>query len=111
MKEEQQVVDWKSWEEVKVNTRQIKVNIFDRLDDEPQSAVVLYIYRVGRSCPIRKSFYKPNLPRLLNMARNQGGTGLTGEGHRSDRCIRHVELEEVISPSFGLRFGHSTYGF
>jgi hypothetical protein len=29
MKKEQQVVDWKSWEEVKVNTRQIKVNRFD----------------------------------------------------------------------------------
>jgi hypothetical protein len=43
-KEEQQVVDWKSWEEVKVNTRQQKVNVFDRLDDEPQSAVALYIY-------------------------------------------------------------------
>jgi hypothetical protein len=50
-KEEQQVVDWKSWEEVKVNTRQIKVNIFDRLDDEPQSAVAPYIYRVGGLAP------------------------------------------------------------
>jgi hypothetical protein len=49
MKEEQQVVDWKSWEEVKVNARQIKVNKFDRLDDEPQSVVAFYIYRVGRS--------------------------------------------------------------
>jgi hypothetical protein len=79
-KEEQQVVDWKSWEEVKVNTRQIKVNRFDRLDDEPQSAVAPYIYRVWRSCPARKSFYKTNLSGLLNLARNRGGTGLTGEG-------------------------------
>jgi hypothetical protein len=29
-----------------------------RLDDSPQSVVALYIYRVGRSCPARKSFYK-----------------------------------------------------
>jgi hypothetical protein len=71
-KEEQQVADWKSWEEVKVNMRQIKVNRFDRLDDEPQSAVALYIYRVGRSCPVSKSFYKPNLSGLLNLARNRG---------------------------------------
>jgi hypothetical protein len=110
-KQEQQVVDWKSWEEVKVNMRQIKVNRFDRLDDEPQSAMAHYIYRVGRSCPTRKSFYKPNLSGLLNLAWNQGGTGLTGEGHRSDRCIRCVHLGEVISPSSGLRFGYSTYGF
>jgi hypothetical protein len=111
MKEEQQVVDWKIWQEVKVNTRQIKVNRFDRLDDEPQSAVAPYIYRVGRSCPTRKSFYKPNISGLLNLARNQGGTGLTGEGHRSDRCIRRVDLGEVISPSSELLFGRSTYEF
>jgi hypothetical protein len=110
MKEEQQVVDWKSWEEVKVNTRQ-EVNRFDRLDDEPQFIVALYIYRVGRSCPARKSFYKPNLSGLLNLARNRGGTSLTGEGHRLDRCTRHVDLGKVISPSSGLRFGRSTYGF
>jgi hypothetical protein len=110
-KEEQQVVDWKSWEDVKVNTRQIKVNKFDRLDDEPQSVVALYINRVGRSCPVRKSFYKPNLSGLLNMARNKGGTGLTSEEHRSDRCVRRVDLGDVISPSSGLRFGHSTHGF
>jgi hypothetical protein len=105
-KEEQQVVDWKSWEEIKVNTRQIKVNRFDRLDDEPQSAVALYIYRVGRSCPIRKYFYEPNLSGLLNLARNQGDSGLTGKGHRSDRCARRVDFGgEVISRSSGLRFG------
>jgi hypothetical protein len=47
--------------------------------------VALYIYRVGRSCPARKSFYKPNLSGLLNLARNRGapfrpvlGTGQTG---------------------------------
>jgi hypothetical protein len=34
------------------------------------------------------------------MARNQGGTGLTGEEHRSDRCVRRVDLGDVISPSF-----------
>jgi hypothetical protein len=28
------------------------------IDWLPQSAVALYIYRVGRSCPARKSFYK-----------------------------------------------------
>jgi hypothetical protein len=110
-KEEQQVVDWKSWEEVKVNTRQIKVNRFDRLDDEPQSAVTLYIYRVGRSCPIWKYFYKLNLSGLLNLARNQGDTGLTGDGHWSDRCARRVDFGEVISRSSGLRFGCSIYGF
>jgi hypothetical protein len=51
----------------------------------PQSVVALYIYRVGRSCPARKSFYKPNLSGLLNLARNWGapvrpvmGTGQTG---------------------------------
>jgi hypothetical protein len=50
----------------------------------PQSVVALYIYRVGRSCPARKSFYKPNLSGLLNFARNRGapvrpvmGTGQT----------------------------------
>jgi hypothetical protein len=48
------------------------------LDDEPQSAVAIYIYRVGRSCPIRKYFYKLNLSGLLNLARNQGDTGQTG---------------------------------
>jgi hypothetical protein len=84
-KGEQQVVDWKNWEEVKVNTRQIKVKRFDRLDDEPQSAVAPYIYKVGRSCPARKFFYKPNLSGVLNLAQNRGGAGLTGEGHRSDR--------------------------
>jgi hypothetical protein len=48
--------------------------------------VALYIYRVGRSCPARKSFYKPNLSGLLNLARNRGApirpvivTGQTGE--------------------------------
>jgi hypothetical protein len=56
----------------------IKGNVFDRLDDEPPSVVALYIYRVGRFCPARKFFYKPNLSGLLNLARNQGGTGLTG---------------------------------
>jgi hypothetical protein len=91
--------------------RQIKVNRFDRLDDEPQSVVALYIYRVGRSCLVRNSFYKPNLSRLLNLARNRGGTGLTDEGHRSDRCTRRVDFGEVISPSSGLRFGCSIYGF
>jgi hypothetical protein len=110
-KEEQQVVDWKSLEEVKVNTRQIKVNKFDRLDDQPQSVVAPYIYRVGRSCPAWKFFYKPNQSGLLNLARKLGGTGLTGEGHRSDRCIRRVDLGEVTSPSSGLRFGRSTHGF
>jgi hypothetical protein len=29
------------------------------IDWIPQSAVAHYIYRVGRSCPARKSFYKP----------------------------------------------------
>jgi hypothetical protein len=44
-----------------------------------------YIYRVGRSRPARKSFYKPNLSGLLNLARNRRapvrpvvGTGQTG---------------------------------
>jgi hypothetical protein len=36
----------------------------------PQSAEALYIYRVGRYCPASKSFYKPNLSGLLNLARN-----------------------------------------
>jgi hypothetical protein len=45
------------------------------------------------------------------MARNQGGTGLTGEEHRSDWCVQRVDLGDVISPSSELRFGRSTYGF
>jgi hypothetical protein len=55
--------------------------------------MTLYIYRVGRSCPARKSFYKSGLE----------------SGHRSDRCTRYADLAEVISPSSGLRFGRSTY--
>jgi hypothetical protein len=31
---------------------------------------------VGRSFPARKSFYRPHLLGLLNLARNRGGTGL-----------------------------------
>jgi hypothetical protein len=65
------------------------------LDDDPQSSVAPYIYRVGRSCPVRKSFYMPNLSGLLNLARNRGGTGLTGEGpvHPACRSWRsHISL-------------------
>jgi hypothetical protein len=47
--------------------------------------VALYIYRLGRSCPAKKSIFKPNLSGLLNLAQNQGapvrpvvGTGQTG---------------------------------
>jgi hypothetical protein len=47
--------------------------------------VALYIYRVERPFSARKSFYKPNLSGLLNLAWNQGarvrpvmGTGQTG---------------------------------
>jgi hypothetical protein len=82
-KEEQQVVDWKSWEEVKVNTRQIKVNRFDRLDDELKRPWPLKF--IGWGGLTRKSFYKPDLSGLLNLARNQGGTGRTGEAHPA--CI------------------------
>jgi hypothetical protein len=67
----------------------------------PQSTMALYIYRVGRSCLARKSFYKPNLSGLLNLAWNRG--------HWSDRCSRRADLPEVISPLSGLRFGRSTY--
>jgi hypothetical protein len=62
----------------------------------PQSVVALYIYRVGRSCPARKSFYKANLSGLLRLG--IGGTGQTGNEHRSDRCTRCADLAEGVSP-------------
>jgi hypothetical protein len=46
--------------------------------------VALYIYRVGRSCPIRKSFYKPKSIRTpffgirTPFLVRTGGTGQTG---------------------------------
>jgi hypothetical protein len=71
----------------------------------PQTAVALYIYRVGRSCPARNPFTARNSQGLLNWTRIRGPpvrpTGQTGvavaraairrpigqtvEGHRSDR--------------------------
>jgi hypothetical protein len=50
----------------KVNT--IKI---DSIVISPQSAMALHIYRVGRPCPGRKSFYRPNLSGLLNFSRNR----------------------------------------
>jgi hypothetical protein len=85
MKEEQHGRRWKSkgTRKKKVNTMKDKFDSFDC--DIPQSVVALYIYRVGRSCPARKSFYKPNLSGLLNLAWNRGaavrpvkGTSQTG---------------------------------
>jgi hypothetical protein len=45
----------------------------------------LYIYMVGRSCPARKYFYKPNILGHLDLTQNWGGpvklvrgTGQTG---------------------------------
>jgi hypothetical protein len=74
----------------------------------PQTAVALYIYRVGRSFPARNPFTTRNLQGLLNSTRTRGlpvrpvrctgptgvavagsatrrPTGQTIEGHRSDR--------------------------
>ena len=74
----------------------------------PQTAVALYIYRVGRSCPARNPFTTRNSLGLLNSTRTRGPpvrpvrptgqtgvavagsatgrpTGQTVEGHRSDR--------------------------
>jgi hypothetical protein len=61
--------------------------------------------------PHKEILYKPNLSGLLNFVGNRGGTGVTGQGHQSDRCTRHVDLGEVIFLSSGLRFGRSTYKF
>jgi hypothetical protein len=47
-------------------------------------AMALYIYRVWRSRPSRKSFQKPNLSELLDIIRTWG--------HRSDRSNRRAEL-------------------
>jgi hypothetical protein len=38
----------------------------------PQTAVALYIYRVGRSCPARNPFTTQNSQRLLNSTRTRG---------------------------------------
>jgi hypothetical protein len=74
----------------------------------PQTAVALYIYRVGRSCPARNPFTTRNSQGLLNSTRIRGPpvrpvrptsetgvpvagsatrrpTGQTVEGHWSDR--------------------------
>jgi hypothetical protein len=74
----------------------------------PQSVVALYIYRVGRSCPARKSFYQSNLPGLLNLARNQGAPvrSVMGTGRPVHPACRSVE---IVPPSSGLWFRHSTY--
>jgi hypothetical protein len=72
----------------------------------PQTALTLYIYRVGRSCPARNPFATRNSLGLLNSTRNRGPpvrpvkltgqtgvaagsatgrpTGRTVEGHRCD---------------------------
>jgi hypothetical protein len=73
----------------------------------PQTAVALYIYRVGRSCPARNPFIAKNSQGLLNSTQTRGPpvrpvrptgqtgvavaglatrhlTGQTVEGHRSD---------------------------
>jgi hypothetical protein len=48
----------------------------------PQTAVALYIYTVGRSCPVRNPFAARNLQGLLNSTRTRGlpvrPTGQTG---------------------------------
>jgi hypothetical protein len=48
--------------------------------------MTLYIYRVERSYPVRKSFYMPNLPGLFDLTRTLG--------HRLDRLapVRSVWL-------------------
>jgi hypothetical protein len=38
----------------------------------PQTAVTLYIYRVGRSCPARNPFTSRNSQGLLNSTRTRG---------------------------------------
>jgi hypothetical protein len=52
------------------------------IDWIPQSAVALYIYRMGRSCPARKSFYKPKSIRTPRFGLDTGApvrhTGQTG---------------------------------
>jgi hypothetical protein len=70
-----------------------KVNMIkiDSIVDLPQPVVALYIYTVGRSCPTRKSFYKPNLPGLLNLARNRGAP--VRPVHPACRsCRSHISL-------------------
>jgi hypothetical protein len=75
---------------------------------QPQTVVALYIYRLGRSCPVRNPFTALNLQGLLNSTQTQGPsvrpvrptgqtgvavaesatrrpTGQTVEGHWSDR--------------------------
>jgi hypothetical protein len=49
------MVDWKSKGK---KDKRIKVKSVDLIVLIPHSVVALYIYRVGRSYPSRKSFYK-----------------------------------------------------
>jgi hypothetical protein len=54
------------------------------IDWIPQSVVALYIYRVGRSCPSRKSFYKPKSMRTPCFGSD------TGAPVRPVRCTDHT---------------------
>jgi hypothetical protein len=44
----------------------------------PQLVVTLYIYRVGRSCPARKPFYKSKFARIHQFYSDSGSTGQIG---------------------------------
>jgi hypothetical protein len=56
-----------------------------RLGPPLNRPLALYIYGVGRSCPVRKSFTTRILLGFFNLVRTHGGCGLTGPGWRLDR--------------------------
>jgi hypothetical protein len=77
--------------------------------------VALYIYRLGRSCPARKSFYKPNLSGLLNLARNRGalvrpvmGTGSPGMQILQKSYLPHPDSDLDV-PHMNLDLLNETY--
>jgi hypothetical protein len=69
----------------------------------PQTDVALYIYRVGRSCPVRNTFTTRNSQGLLNSTRTRGPpvrlvrpTGQTGVAvaGSATRCPTGQTIEE-----------------
>ena len=81
--------------------------LIDSIGLFPQSAVTLYIYRVGKTYPVRNSIYisksikNPNYSRTP--PRRVGPTGQTGQApagsatapDRSDRLVRLVRLVDA----------------
>ena len=75
----------------------------------PQSAVTLYIYREGRSCP-------DGVETLVNLVlkynSNSDFIAQNWSYHHviwSDRSSRGADIPEAIYLSFGLQIGRSTY--